>query len=152
MTMAMAGFLDYKYSCNFSILYYFAISRRITFNSCSKNNFSSILIYTAFIIYKILKIYSEDKYIPYFGAIFYLSFPYFAFSAMSFRTIAQINFFSALSFYYAIKPGGFTLSYLKKISIAFAAAIGTKLSAALLSPLLLLIIFDRAGYKFTKKN
>lgn len=107
---------------------------------------------TAFIIYKILKIYSEDKYIPYFGAIFYLSFPYFAFSAMSFRTIAQINFFSALSFYYAIKPGGFTLSYLKNISIAFAAAIGTKLSAALLSPLLLLIIFDRAGYKFTKEK
>ena len=107
---------------------------------------------TAFILFKILKIYSKDEYIPYFGALLYLSFPFFAYTSMSFRTIAQINFFSALSFYYTVCPKEFSRFYIKRVSIVFAAAVGTKLSAALLSPLLVFIIFDRAGYKFKKEE
>ena len=70
---------------------------------------------------------------------------------MSFRTIAQVQFFCILAFYlsliYRVGNGG-----LKYIAYSIGAAIGTKLSAIFITPLLAMIVLNRYHWKFDRKT
>jgi len=107
---------------------------------------------SCFLLFKSIKKYTNDEYIPYFVVLLYVSYPYFAFSSMSFRTIAQGSFFCILTFYLIVRNSALSKKDLKYIAISFAACLGTKLSNAVFAPLIALFLIDRFGFKLNKEN
>jgi len=107
---------------------------------------------SCFFLFKSIKKYTNDKYIPYFVILLFVSYPYFAYSAMSFRTIAPASFFCILTFYITIRNDKFTKQDLKYIALSLAACLGIKLSTGLLAPLISLFLLDRFSWRLNKKN
>jgi len=105
-----------------------------------------------FLLFKISKKYTNDKYIPYFIVLMFMSYPFFAFSIMSFRTIAQCSFFCILAFYLTIRNDILEKKDLKYLAIILSACIGTKLSAAIIFPLIAVLLIDRYNFKINKEN
>lgn len=106
----------------------------------------------SFFLFRSVRKYTNDKYIPYFAVLLFISYPYFAYSAMSFRTIAQGSFFCILTFYLTIRNDQLLKRDLKYIAISLAACLGTKLSTGLFAPLIALFLIDRFGWKLNKEN
>lgn len=106
---------------------------------------------SVFILYKIIYFYTKDNFLSLAASLIFITFPYFAYSAMSFRTIAQVQFFCMLAFYlsliYRVDNGK-----LKYIAYSIAAALGTKLTAIFITPLLAMIVLNRYHWKFDKKT
>lgn len=107
---------------------------------------------SCFLLFKISKKYTNDKYIPYFIVLFFISYPFFAISTMSFRTIAQCSFFCILAFYLTIKNDILENKDLKYLALTLSACIGTKLSTAIIFPLIALFLIDRYKFKINKEN
>ena len=105
-----------------------------------------------FLLFKISKKYTNDKYIPYFIVLFFISYPFFAISIMSFRTIAQCSFFCILAFYLTIRNDILEKKDLKYLAITLSACIGTKLSTAIIFPLIGMLLIDRYNFKINKEN
>lgn len=105
-----------------------------------------------FFLFKIIKKYTSDKNIPYLAVLLFMSFPFFAYSAMSFRTVAQGSFFCILTFYLLIRNDVLTNKDLKYVAISLAACIGTKISNAIFLPLVAIFLIDRLQFKINKEN
>jgi hypothetical protein len=110
------------------------------------------MFWTCFIIFKSIKIYTKNKYIPYFAVLLYILYPWFGFSSLSFRTLAQGCFFCSLSFYLTIRKKSLDKNDLKYIAISLSCCIGTKISNALILPLIAIILLDRFNFKISKSN
>lgn len=120
--------------------------------SMARNISLFFMIGSCFVLFKISKLYTKDKYIPYFIVLFFMSYGFFAFSAMSFRSIAQSCFFCILTLYLTLRNKEISKKDLKYIAISLSACIGTKLSAALVLPLIAILLLDRFNYNFNKEN
>jgi len=120
--------------------------------SMSRNISLFFMIGSCFFLFKSIKIYTKDKYIPFISILLFVSYPYFAFSALSFRTIAQASFFCILTFYLVIRNSILSKKDLKYVALSFAACLGTKLSTALFAPLVAIMLIDRFGFKINKNN
>jgi hypothetical protein len=120
--------------------------------STARNISLLFMVGSCFLLFKSIKKYTNDKYIPYFAVLLFVSYPYFAYSSMSFRTIAQGSFFCILTFYLIIRNNLLSKKDLKYIAISFAACLGTKLSTAVFAPLIALFLIDRFGFKLNKEN
>jgi hypothetical protein len=107
---------------------------------------------TCFLIFKSIKIYTKNKYIPYFAVLLYMLYPWFGLSSLSFRTLAQGCFFCSLSFYLTIRKKSLEKNDLKYIAISLACGIATKISNALILPLIAIILLDRFSFKISKTN
>lgn len=107
---------------------------------------------SAFFIYKSLSVYSKNEFLKFSAMILLMSFPAFGFFAMRFGTVSQVMFFSALTFYLAIRKNSYEKKDLKYIAIAAAACVGTKISGALILPLIGLIMANRMKWIIDKEN
>jgi len=108
--------------------------------SMARNISLFFMIGSCFVLFKISKLYTKDKYIPYFIILFFMSYGFFAISAMSFRTIAQSCFFCALTLYFTLRNKEISKKDLKYIAISLSACIGSKLSTALILPLIVILL------------
>ncbi len=106
----------------------------------------------AFFIYKSLSIYSKNEFLKFIAMMLLFSFPAFGFFALRFGTVAQVVFFSSLTFYLTIRKNTYEKKDLKHIALAAAACVGTKLNGALILPLIGLILADRLHWNPSKKN
>lgn len=120
--------------------------------STARNISLIFMIGACFFIFKSIKIYTKDKYIPYIAILLFVSYPYFAYSALSFRTIAQTSFFCTLTFYLLIRNKILSRKDLKYIAISFAACIGTKLNTMIFALLIGAFLADRFKFKLNKEN
>ena len=120
--------------------------------SMARNISLFFMVGSCFFLFKSARKYTDDQYIPYFVVVLFVSYPFFAYSAMSFRTIAQCSFFCILTFYVTIRNDFLSKKDLKYIALSFAACLGTKLSTAVFSPLIALFLIDRFGWRFNKEN
>ena len=120
--------------------------------SMARNISLFFMIGSCFVFFKISKLYTKDKYIPYFIILFFMSYGFFAFSAMSFRTIAQSCFFCVLTLYLTLRNKEISKKDLKYIAISLSACIGSKLSTALILPLIAILLLDRFNFNFNKEN
>ena len=110
------------------------------------------MIGVCFLTFKITKKYTDDRYIPYFAVLLFISYLAFATASLGFKTIAQTTFFCAFSFYFTIRNDELTKKDLRYIAFALAAALGTKINTALFAPLIAVFLIDRFGWKITKEN
>jgi hypothetical protein len=132
--------------------YLISLSGSDTLLISSARNISLLFsIGSLFILYKIIYHYTKDNSLSLAASLIFMTFPYFAYSAMSFRTLAQVQFFCMLTFYlsliYRVDNGN-----LKYIAYSLAAAIGTKLSAIFITPLLAMVVLNRYHWKFDRKT
>lgn len=107
---------------------------------------------TAWLVYKSLSVYSKNECLKFIAMIFLMSLPAFGYFALRFGTVAQVMFFSALTFYLTISKKNYEKRDLKYIAIAAAACVGTKLNGALILPLVGLIMAERMGWRINKEN
>lgn len=107
---------------------------------------------TAVLVYKILSSYTKDEFLKFLALIFLFSLPAFGSSALVFRTTAQVMFFSALTFYLAIRKENYEKNDLKNIALSAGLCVGTKLSGALILPLVGAIMASRLQWKLNKEN
>ena len=107
---------------------------------------------TAFLVYKILSIYTKNERLKLLAILLLFSFPAFGFFAMRFGTVAQVTFFAALTFYLAARNDYYEKKDLKQIAIAAAACVGTKINGALILPLVGMILIDRMSWSISKEN
>ncbi len=107
---------------------------------------------SAFFIYKSLSFYSKDEFLKFLALIFLISFPAFGYFAMRFGTVAQVAFFSSLTFYLTIKNNNYQKSDLKNIALAAAACVGTKLNGALILPVIGMIMAHRLNWQLNREN
>jgi hypothetical protein len=107
---------------------------------------------TVFFVYKSLSVYSKNEFLKFIAILLLLSFPAFGYFALRFGTVSQVMFFSSLTFYLAIKKDSYDKNDLKKIALAAAACVGTKLNGALILPLIGIIMADRLQWNVTKDN
>lgn len=110
------------------------------------------MIGSCIFLFKSIRIYTNDKYIPYFAVLLFISYPFFAFSALSFRTVGQSTFFCTLTFYLMIRNNVLSKNDLKHIALSFAACIGTKISTLVFAPLLCIFLMDRFKFRINKDN
>jgi len=103
-------------------------------------------------LFLISKKYTKDKYIPYFILLCFISFPYFAYAALSFRTIAQMIFFSSLAFYLCIKNDHPNKQNLKYIALAVAACIATKPTGVIILPVIGIILGEKLNWEINRPN
>lgn len=120
--------------------------------SMARNISLCFMIGSCFFLFLSVKMYTKDKYIPFISILLFMSYPYFAFAALNFKTTAQETFFCILTFYLIIRNSALSKKDLKCISLSFAACLGTKLSTALLAPLVAIFLIDRFGFKIDKVN
>ena len=107
---------------------------------------------SAFFIYKSLSIYSKNEFLKFIAMMLLFSFPAFGYSGLRFGTVAQVMFFSSLTFYLTIRKNTYEKKDLKHIALAAAACVGTKLNGALILPLIGFIIADRLHWNLSKEN
>lgn len=111
-----------------------------------------LIALTTYNLFQIFSIYTKNNFLKFTGILLFLSFPTTAYFSMRFGTVAQVMFFSSLSFYLTARKQHFEKKDLTWIAITLAAAGGTKLSGLLISPLIALILLDRFKWKINKKN
>lgn len=107
---------------------------------------------SSFFIYKSLSFYSKDEFLKFMSMILLMSFPAFGFFSMRFGTVSQVMFFSTLAFYLTIRKDDYEKKDLRNIAISAALCVGTKISGALILPLLGLIMADRMQWKMNKET
>ena len=109
-------------------------------------------ILCAFLMYKIVSIYTEKQWIRMSSTLLLPLFPTGGYAAGRFGTISQVAFWSMLSFYLVIRKEKLSEKDLRIALLAFAVAMGTKVSAVCAVPLLSFAILNRYGWKFTRVN
>ncbi len=107
---------------------------------------------SSFFIYKSLSFYSKDEFLKFMSMILLMSFPAFGFFSMRFGTVSQVMFFSTLAFYLTIRKDDYEKKDLRNIAISAALCVGTKISGALILPLIGLIMADRMQWKMNKET
>ena len=112
----------------------------------------AFVIGSAFFIYKSLSVYSKNEFLKFMAMILLMSFPAFGYFGLRFGTVSQVMFFSILTFYLTIRKDDHEKKDLKSIAIAAAACVGTKISGALILPLIGFILADRMKWSINKDN
>jgi len=110
------------------------------------------MVGTAFFVYKSLSVYSKNEFLKFIAMMLFLSFPVFGFFSLRFGTVAQLMFFSAITFYLTIRKEEYEKRDLKQIALAAAACVGTKFNGALILPLIVLIMANKLHFKINKEN
>lgn len=100
---------------------------------------------SVFLFYKILKIYTKDKFNIFAFCIIFMLLPSFGYFSMRFGTVAQVMFFSMLSFYFVASSAEITRQTMRNIGLSLAACAGTKLSGLLIAPVVGLMLISRTG-------
>lgn len=107
---------------------------------------------SAYILYKIARFYTADKFLIALILLLFLSFPGTGFFAMRFGTVAETQFFSALAFYLTISRKIYDCKSIALIGLTTAAAIAVKVSCILIVPIIALILADRLEWKINREN
>lgn len=105
-----------------------------------------------FLMYKIVSLYTKNKLIIVTAIFLMPIFPTGAYFAGRFGTNPQTAFFSMLSVWYVLKNSKIDTIDLRKVLGSFALAMGTKTSAIIIAPILILLVLERYGWKFNKRN
>lgn len=105
------------------------------------------------ILYKISALYTKNEKVKLFICFLTSLFGVFAFFGLSFYTITPLAFFELLTFYFAARIENLpTKKDLILVALAFATAVGIKITGLLIAPLICLILLDRYKWNFNKKN
>ena len=102
--------------------------------------------------YKIANVFTKNKWIVFSVAILMPLFPAGGYFAGRFGTVAQVAFFSMLSFYTVIKYQRLEEKTLWLALFYFALSMGTKVSSVVMAPMLALVIMNRYEWSFSRKN
>lgn len=106
----------------------------------------------SFICYKAISIYTKNEWIRLAVVLLMPLFPAGGYFAGRFGTVNQVAFFSMLSVYCVIRKDVLSRLDLRKALFSFAVAMGTKASAIVVAPLLVLLILSRYRWKFNLSN
>lgn len=104
------------------------------------------------IAYKIIGKYTKNEWIKLAAVISLPMFPAGAHFAGRFSTVSVGAFFSMLSIWLIIKNDILTRKDIRLALLSFAVAIGIKMSAVVVAPMLVLFILNRYNWKFNKEN
>lgn len=106
----------------------------------------------SFLSYKIASVFTKNEWIKMVIVLLMPLFPTGGYFAGRFGTINQVAFFSMLSVWLILRNQIFTARDLRISLLAFAVAMGTKISAIVVAPMLILLILNRYNWKLNFTN
>jgi hypothetical protein len=98
---------------------------------------------SAYVIFKIVKIYTNNTIIQFCFLLTYLLFPHISFWAMRFSSDTPSFFFSTLAFYFSIKYKKQSLKTLLYVALLLGAGIGIKLTTIVIAPIIVFNVLQR---------
>ncbi|MCH5277871.1 MAG: hypothetical protein J1E80_08600 [Desulfovibrionaceae bacterium] len=103
-------------------------------------------------VYKISSLYTKNIWIRSLITICNPLFPIYGLHSIIFSSCPQAAFFAAASLYYLLKYETLTTKNIRKCFILFAISLATKLSSIIMAPLIVLVIFHRYKWRFSKEK